>query len=508
MGPKLNLKKLSAADERRIEAALELAGTFSRLGTSDHCPPSTPRTPGAASRESKESLASNNSNNSDSSPTSSHSHFRFNFSSKARKEDRKSSADDHRLSSRLTDPDSLLTAEALEAYDRLVSKGGGTPGELLSSAKRRDRLLPKQTTLGGSSGGRTVLGRHRYRMSNSHSESDKDGVPVAGEEGVPAKTGTDGTPKRTGRGRRRRHRTLTESNPFSWFDRNPLNTAKSEQQNGRPNSFHFEAGCVGGGGGLSPFPLSMPSLNPGIQLPPRAGRATKNSESTTRRPPPPPPPASEDSDTPPAIPPRIPHRHPSTTTRSKFHPRNHQMTGAKPRSYSDSDHTVSATAQSMRGSPSSRLYAPSRLTAEAGDSSDPSPSPVHRSLDGSYDCVFFCGPRSPLPPPPLVREPLVPREPPVPGGSARGEPKGFGIAPCRSTSVKDVKVKELRTTNKNDPSFREKKSGAPELSECHSETDLLREAHTPIPGCYETSDSISYEDLMEFALDGPRYEDR
>lgn len=73
-----------------------------------------------------------------------------------------------------------------------------------------------------------------------------------------------------------------------------------------------------------------------------------------------------------------------------------------------------------------------------------------------------------------------------------------------------MKVKDPGTSskNKNDPLFREKSVGPELLSECHSETDLLREAHTPIPGCYETSDSISYEDLMEFALDGPRYEDR
>lgn len=35
-----------------------------------------------------------------------------------------------------------------------------------------------------------------------------------------------------------------------------------------------------------------------------------------------------------------------------------------------------------------------------------------------------------------------------------------------------------------------------------SERDLLQDVCAPIPGRYETSDSVSYEDLMEFALDG------
>lgn len=473
---------MSAADERKIDEVLELAGTFGRLGGSDLFP-STPRTPGTLSKGSKESLTSNS--------DSPNSHFLFNFF-KGRKEEMTFAEE---LASHLTDPNSLLTPEALDAYEKLVSKGCGKTAD-----SGRNILQAKQSIRQAHrSSHRTRLLQRKIPLRNSLSESAKDTIQEQSLHTSSAKTGT-GRPTPFGSRNPKTQKSASESNFFVWFEKSPLNATRSKHKV-RPKSLHsFDHGSFKS----SSFPLSMPSQSPGVEVPPR-GEREKKQESARRLPPPPPPSNAEaGSDKPPPIPPRTPCRQSTVNSASQVKFRKSHHLGAskdKLRSYSEEVTAVQSMKLNLCDVPRRKA----RSTDSDGDgdliSLEPEPSArgacnLINSLHDSSDSVFDHMPRSPHGSLPLVRESNF--------GSSR-ESKAFG--PHRSMSVKNVKVKakELGISDKNDPFW---KNVAVDLSESHSESDLLREALAPIPGRYETSDCVSYEDLLEFTLDGLQQNNR
>lgn len=383
-----------------------------------------------------------------------------------RKEEKKSFVEE--LASHLTDPSDLLTPDALDAYEKLVLKSG-----LDEEDSSRSRTPKQSARQAHRLSLRMKFSRHVHTNRSSLSESDKSAVQERKKQSETSPG--HGRSIRFGSTGRTLKNLSGEQNLFEWFDKSPLNSTKPEANPPRPKSLQSNFSVEST---INRFPLAMPSQTPPSRLPKDSGLSKAES---VRRTPPPPPQAVEFCP-PPAVPPRVPLR--QSTVNAKPRQRHYPLPSGstdKKRSYSEGTGTNFPDGARLN---LPRRDARSTSTDDGNSSSSEPQSPTgSKQLNcthGSNDSVFEH--RSP--------------------GLAT---VASGVAGClgqqRSVSVKNVKVnvEQLGFSDKNDPFW--VKNATFDMSECHSESDLLREALTPIPGRYETSDCISYEDLMEFALE-------
>lgn len=325
---------------------------------------------------------------------------------------------------------------------------------------------------------RIKLSRHIHPNRSSLSESDK-GIAASETKKQSETSPGHGRSVRFGSTGHTLRNLSGEQNLFDWFERSPLNATKQEVLPPRPKSLHANFSFDSA---VNRFPLSMPAQTPPIHAARDLGHPKM--ESSTRRSPPPPPPQTQKAVEfcpPPAVPPRVPLRQSTVNVkpRQRHHPLPAGPTADKKRSYSEGTGTTFPD--------DTRLNLPRRDIRSTSSTDDghlephsPTGSKQLNITHGSNDSVFDR--RSPG----LVA---------VPPGVAGGH------GPQRSFSAKNMKVNQdqVGISDKSDPFWG--KNMTLDLLECHSESDLLREALTPIPGRYETSDCISYEDLMEFALE-------
>ena len=526
---------MTAADNREIEEAMKLANNFARM-TVDPCLGSSPRSPAtpAPGTSSKESLPSSGISESPSNPTSTGHFFRFPFRRKAStpKEDKEKKSFLEFSGSSTADSSGksnmLVTPEAMEAYEKLVTK---TPDPVSDRFSRYDKI-------------RTTR-RHLYSMRNTLSESDRDATSSIQmmrkhemQQQQHGKAEHPFLPMKNVNSYLAAKRTLndTDAQVLRLFNdsalsrvstRPPLQHSKSLNYNPSPRDREARErskeymimlpGQQAEGSKPEDDNIEKPTPSPRI-VDPKFGAtvpqqesidpSTINGESVP----------AERTATPPPLPPRAPLRT-VAAGRPRGHHRHENAAGSsssgrislpvrlaqKKRSYSDS---VPGPKDPRHGTDDSQhQYLPlreARSTELPGAKSALDPESSLESLerlDSNPDSqrsssVYDSSSSRQYPRTPTSLFPL-PANPASNDNHFQTRQSHRHQHPL-SMSVGDVKhdvTDNVTHWNKSDVSS--------PLTECQSESDLQWDASTPIPGRYETSDCVSYEDLMEFALDSP-----
>lgn len=496
---------MSALAERQINEAIELAGTLARLSTEERSKLG-PRTPGSFS-------------DGCSSPGG---HFFFSLrKNRSSKEAEKKSFVDG-LNSAAVDPDrGVMTPGALEAYDALVARtpGGETQveedkaelnrrswessgGESSSSGERRLPPLPSHLALNGT------RAPTREEVSRKHSEphiSTRTSLDIAiGYDGHPLarSLSADHSDEEI-------HRTKPHVPLISHMDgidglTPPAYPAPSAPVARRPE--HSSANLkpevtlrtpehtINGSPPLLPEKKSRKDSV--VSLP------SSDSPPLYRAPSPPPAPA------PPALPPRIRLR--PSTINCKPHQRRFPLASETlPRSLSEA--TTQPDAFDFNCGSHHQPKTMPRQTSEANRSGNSDhrksrPNRPSHSVESRSSCESDIGNLTHESEDSVFSDSAAPPARAKPQASGRSASlAGAGSGRPLKLNIRNVKLNaaELGIYDKADLFWvKSVNFDLPEKSQSESDL-LLQDVSAPIPGRYETSDSVSYEDLMEFALDGP-----
>lgn len=503
------LKKMSAIDERQMNEAIELANSFSRLSTG-----SGPHTPGSLSDGCR-------------SPGG---HFFGLRKGRSGKEEKRTFAEELSLLS--TETDRMVSPSALEAYEVLVKRtlpgktdtqcafGGNfltdrDSGELATSSKGNQEPLSSLLALDRKCAGAPIASESRASGSTKNSEEfPSQTFPSAHrsrETFALSRSLSLGNPERSSKENEEDAEVVDSilsslmhfQEKFSEFDDlsppaypapmppSKLKTARPEPLRRRSESGEAFVDTIR----HSPLPLpEKKSRRVGVVLPIEISLPQHQA-------PMPPPPAVP----PPVLPPRVPLRR--STVNSRPYERRFPLTSEFPSRLSQSEEAIRLDVVGHRN-------LPQKLPREAGTAATHGARPCIKearskglcaSLESQVSCESDAGDAT--------------------RGSEDGDFGGDSVLPGLSPkprtadssallagdsgrpielNIRKVKLNaaELGLYDKADLFWDKSVSfSLPEKSQC--EGDLLQDVSVPIPGRYETSDSVSYEDLMEFALDRP-----
>ena len=448
--PELNVKPMSASDERRIDQAIELANEIADITNSQNMSPII--TDSGIDDTEIETVKS-----------------RSIFSrKKSPKTERRSFTDELAA---LPDAAEDVTPEAQEAYNLLVVKGAvkesGQDNSKSGREMRVRRALDHQpaessgsssnSSLASGSGSSERLGLRNGRGNVNANIRKPAGIPVRGA--IDTTTAIDST----------------------HVDTNPLRRLReSAGVIPKPRGSHAN------GGPAKPEHTHRPNLN--ANLPFFAKLKEQEDQDSTSEPGSCPNLSSDSSGELP-IPPRQPLR--PSTINAKPRERKHPLGVAPP--------AVPPPKPPPRGSSSPGIIITKPdLPPPPPPPQSPSPSKPSTTNTGrnSWNDILS----TPIPPPQLSNgdiqsSPSNAHSPLTPAAQV------VNMGPDPAFSVKSVKMTaaELGLYDNSD-SFWLKRVNFDQLSSA-SQADLEDE-NSPMPGRYKTCDNVSYEDLMEFALDG------
>lgn len=402
------LKPLSASDERKIDAAIELANELASRQSMDRR--------SAASGDS-ESGATPSSELGDSGGEGSWSQK---LSIRRSKSPSKPAERRTFTEEMAAMPSEDVTPEAQEAYNLLVVKGSAKERNSSTSSsfqalreKRAQRQAQQQSTSERSS---SLRNGHRSNMNLRKPQGipSRASMPAASSSGGGMVAQLPGSEEEVNPLRRLRDSQSTVVKP------RPSST-RSELTNGRPNEH-----------------LHRPNLNPNLSFFAKLKEQEMENGSGEH--------SDEGNSNTPSIPPRVPLK--KSTVNVKPRERRHPL-------------DLSA---SLNGGLRSKLDTDDSVFIDQCNSSG-------RGLDQS---------------------------------AARP----FSISSCDSQLSVNVKAvtasaQELGIDNGTDSFWAEQVNFGEFACAFEPDSDDEVEEHAPIPGRYKTSDTVSYEDLMEFALDGP-----
>jgi hypothetical protein len=525
------MRQLSAAEERKIDEAIELANSFARA---DFGGLLTPRSLSGSSKESLDSPGYNSSSHG--------SVFRFPFRRRpagaagafvssatsgvqqpaavgcrvAAGEGKKTAGSFDDGLSLTCDTSAIFTADAQAAYNQLVAMCplSDAATEAMTTKLPSGRQFRMHRLVSESPAPRPSLARRLQRSSLS--ESDQ-GLVVSLPVGLTA-TAAVSAKSTTGR--------------------------RSEEFR-RSTSLTDEATSGSGVAGKHRILLDSVSSSDAEKKIEETSEPAASTSST--------PPANRAPSPPPALPPRIPLR-PSTVNARPWQrgfplmttPRGSVIvstSAAQHRSVSEAlqkrnrsrHHTATTVTTGSQHQLLPDVVLPRRATKSTGDGGsvvltevDPATSATPslaadsladsvsghlNSTQDSDDSVFSSGsddqPTQPAPPPRPVRYSASADQPPR---------SAAPLPPQRLTVIQQMQLRQRRSSNGPRMTARELGYGdAADLFWCRpvdfdrmalsqSELDLLDEldpSQPPMAGRYKTSDAVSYEDLMEFALDRP-----
>lgn len=501
------LKPLSASDERKIDAAIELANEFAIIQSSDCMSASADSigegpTPGSAVE-----LGGEHAEGSWSQKTSMFSVRRSKSPSKQPPPEKKTFTEE--IASLPTDMNEEVTPEAQEAYNMLVVKGSvKDKGDSFRAIRERrmqrslqhqssappqpaERPLPATTTTATTAASSGLRNGHRSVNMN-----------LRKPQGIPVRGGAGGL---RGRDTRDTHEDEQDVNPLRRLRDSQSLVVKPRSGSSRSST---DTDLVNGSSQSSrpaKDNLHRPNLNPNLSFFAKLKEQEMENGGEDDV-------ADEGGKPSPVVPPRVPLR--NSTVNSKPRERKHPLNMSN---YDASSNRLSGHSGSESPPPpppaSSRVShgnVPSNVDTCSSPAGSRSSHLQHPSFHGqpcsqdTDDCVFVdaaVGSRSPRPPPP---------PPPHRGGSDFSQPRPYSISSCDSqlsVNVKSVTASahDLGIDNGTDMFWAQQVNFGefacefdPELSD-----DDDGDEHAPIPGRYKTSDTVSYEDLMEFALDGP-----
>lgn len=499
---------MSAIDERQMNEAIELANSFSRLSTG-----SGPHTPGSLSDGCR-------------SPGG---HFFGLRKGRSGKEEKRTFAEE--LSLQSTETDRMVSPSALEAYEVLVKRtlpgkmdtqcafGGNVStdrdsGEIAASSKGNQEPLSSPLALDRNCAGAPIVSESRASGSTTKGEEfPSQTFPSAHrsrETFALSRSLSLGNPERSKEDEEDAEvvdfilSSLTHfQEKFNEFDDfsppvypapvppSKLKTARPEPLRRRSESGEASVDAIH----HSPLPLpEKKSRRVGVVLP------IENSLPQYQAPMPPPPPDVP----PPVLPPRVPLRR--STVNSRPYERRFPLTSEFPSRLSQSEEASRLDVVGHRN-------LPQRLPREAGTAAmhgarshikEARLKGLCGSLELQVSCESDAGDATQGSEDGDFGDSVLPGLSPKPrvvadssaslAASDTGRPIELNIRKVRLNAA------ELGLYDKADL-FWDKSVcfSLPEKSQC--EGDLLQDVGMPIPGCYETSDSVSYEDLMEFALD-------
>ena len=442
---KEKLKPLSASDERKIDEAMELASEFAQLSTSDHMI-SSPRSSHSEHPDSDHSGTESPKGKS-----------MFGLGRKrSPKPERRSFCEE--IASLSSDLNEEVTPEAQEAYNMLVVKGKA------KDSKPRDR---------------------RMRRSLDHQRQSPEPPPVAEKPVRNGRTNVNAN-IREPQGIPRPGPALRQAS--AEVDSNPLRRLRDSQsfmpkpRFSRPTDLREN--------GHSSVPPEPANLNPNLSFFAKLKEQEEEREMEV---------GDSVGENPP-VPPRIPikpstinskprqRKHPLNLTNYDLeqseinaHSRDEQPAGKTQYDVTPTKHQLPPTPPLSNGKTVALGETPHNQNT--GCESDDS---VFTESDCSSPIEKFTNAK--LRQKPKFTFPLVPS----PQGSSS----------VSNLSVKSVKLSAVELgINDNSDSFWSQKVNFEEMAGSESPTSDLGLEHSPIPGRYKTSDNVSYEDLMEFALD-------